>query len=237
MHEVLCLCFGLGPTPWIFAKLLKVPISVFRRLVIRIIIYLDASLILGISMTEFFMERDSLIFLLQHLGFIINLKKCDRSCTRNRVISIDCWFPNYEFVITSGKDREDKKSRSDVMQGISVIASGFENTNRNTFFNHSSSVPSPSTVFLLAATANCISKTNTLLPHFGKADCHGKKWFVMLGQQPGTFQWLIGYTTTGRVPYSDRCIQKRLGLYVKGTEQGIKGPRRNRVYISISWNF
>ena len=61
------------------------------------------------------------------------------------------------------------------MQGISVIASGFEKNKRNTFFNHSSSVPTPSTVFLFAATTNCISKTNTLLPYFGKADCHGEK--------------------------------------------------------------
>ena len=126
-------------------------------------------------MTEFFMARDSLIFILQHLGFVINLKKCDRSCTRNRVISVDFCFPNYEFIITSGKDSEDKKSRPEVMQGISVIASGFEKNKRNTFFNHSSSVLSPSTVFLFAATSNCISKTNTLLPYFGKADCHGEK--------------------------------------------------------------
>ena len=53
--------------------------------------------------------------------------------------------------------------------------------NRNTFFNHSSNAPSPSTVSLLTTTANCISKTNTLLPHFGKADSHGKRellWWV-----------------------------------------------------------
>ena len=32
----------------------------------------------------------------------------------------------------------------------------------------------------------------------------------MVGQQSGTLQWPIGYTTTGTGPYSDRCIQKRL---------------------------
>ena len=33
----------------------------------------------------------------------------------------------------------------------------------------------------------------------------------MVGQQSVTLQWPIGYTTMGTGPYSDRCIQKRLG--------------------------
>ena len=43
---------------------------------IRVITYLDYLLILGNSMSEIFLARDSVIFLLQHLGFVINLKKC-----------------------------------------------------------------------------------------------------------------------------------------------------------------
>ena len=72
-YEFLCLCFSLGPVLKIFTKLLKVPISVLRRLMIRVIIYLDDLLILENSISEIFMARDSLIFLLHHLGFVINL--------------------------------------------------------------------------------------------------------------------------------------------------------------------
>ena len=43
---------------------------------ISIIIYPDDLLVLGNSMSEIFTARDSVIFLLQHLGFVINLKKC-----------------------------------------------------------------------------------------------------------------------------------------------------------------
>ena len=134
-----------------------------------------------------------------------------RSCTGNRVLRVDCEFTNYHFVITSGKDREDKGSMPKVIKGIKGNTSGFYKTNRNTFFNHSSSAPSTSTVSLLTTTANCISETIRVLPHFGKADSHGKKRVVMVGQQSRTLQWPIGYTTTGTGPYSDRCIQKRLG--------------------------
>ena len=87
---------------------------------------------------------------------------CVRSCTRNRVLRVDCEFTNYDFVITRRKDREDKGSMPKVIQGIRGITSGFDKTNRNTFFNHSSRAPGPSTVSLLTKTANCISKEQDL---------------------------------------------------------------------------
>ena len=71
----LCLCFGLGPVPRIFSKLLQVPIALSRRLNIRLVIYLDNILLMGRTLEEILMSRDTLIFLLQHLGFVINLKE------------------------------------------------------------------------------------------------------------------------------------------------------------------
>ena len=61
-------------------------------------------------------------------------------------------------------------------------------------------------------TANCISKANTVVHHFGKADFHGKKRVAIVGQESGALQWPKGYTTTGTGRYSDRYIQKRLGV-------------------------
>ena len=113
---------------------------------------------------------------------------CVRSYTRNTVLRIDCEFPNYDFVIIRGKDKEDKGSMPEFTQGIRGITSGFDKTNRNAFFNHSSSAPSPPTVSLLTITASSISKTNTVLPHSGKADSHNKRRVVMVGQQSGTLQ-------------------------------------------------
>ena len=111
-----------------------------------------------------------------------------RSCTRNRVLRVDCKFPNYDFVITRGKDSEDKGSMPEFIQRIRGITSGFDKTNRNTFFNPSSSAPSPSTVSLLTTTANSISKTSTVLSHCGKTDSHGEKRVVMVGQLSESLQ-------------------------------------------------
>ena len=63
IYEFLCLCFGLGPAPRIFTKLLKVPISLLRRLNIVIVIYLDM-LMLSRSQEEVIIARDTVIFLL-----------------------------------------------------------------------------------------------------------------------------------------------------------------------------
>ena len=56
----LCLCFGLGPAPRIFTKILKVPMSLIRRLNIRIIIYLDDIMLLRRSIKEVLIASDFL---------------------------------------------------------------------------------------------------------------------------------------------------------------------------------
>jgi len=76
LYKFQCLCFSLGPAPKIFTNLLKIPIAILRRLNVRIVIYLDDMLILGYSWEEVIQSRDTVIFLLQHLGFVMNQKKC-----------------------------------------------------------------------------------------------------------------------------------------------------------------
>ena len=69
------LCFSLGLAPWIFTKLLKIPILMLLRINIELIIYLDDILIMGRSLEEILMSQDKVIFLLQHLGFVRNLQE------------------------------------------------------------------------------------------------------------------------------------------------------------------
>ena len=67
--------FGLGPAPKIFTKLLKVPVSLLRRLKIRIVIYIDDMLVMAASLEEITMALDTVVYLLQALGFTLNEKK------------------------------------------------------------------------------------------------------------------------------------------------------------------
>ena len=75
LYKFLCLCFGLSPAQRIFTKLLKMSLTVLRRLNILIIINIDDILIIGRTRKEVESTRDTPIYLLQHLGFLLNLKK------------------------------------------------------------------------------------------------------------------------------------------------------------------
>ena len=75
LYQMLVLAFGVGPGPRIFTKLMKVPLTVLRRLAIRIIAYLDDLLIVGKTREEALRARDATIFILTSLGFTINWEK------------------------------------------------------------------------------------------------------------------------------------------------------------------
>ena len=75
LYEFLCLAFGLGPAPRVFTKLMKVPISILRKLGVCLVIYLDDLLIMAPSIEKLKMARDTTMYLFHHFGLTINLKK------------------------------------------------------------------------------------------------------------------------------------------------------------------
>ena len=70
-----CLCFGFAPAPYFFTKLLKIPIVLLKRIGICVVIYLEYMLIIGRTREETIALRNTVILLLQCLGFAINHKK------------------------------------------------------------------------------------------------------------------------------------------------------------------
>ena len=74
-YQFLCLYFGLRPAPKTFIKLMRIPISLLRKLYVQLIIFLDDILLMASSKEELTLARDTLIYLLQNLGFLINCKK------------------------------------------------------------------------------------------------------------------------------------------------------------------
>ena len=79
LYEFLCLCFDLGPAPLIFTKLLKIPIALLRRINVRIIIFFDDMLVMAQMFKEISQAKETSIFLLQNLGFVINFKKLQQT--------------------------------------------------------------------------------------------------------------------------------------------------------------
>lgn len=73
LYEFLCLHFDLPSTLRIFTKLMKIPTSVLRKLRNRIIIYLDDMHLMG-AFKGLLMTCCNVIYLLQRMGFLINIK-------------------------------------------------------------------------------------------------------------------------------------------------------------------
>ena len=74
LYEFSCLCFGLSQAALVFTKLLKVPISLLRKLNVKMTIYLDNILLMASSLGDLLTTRDILIFIPQNLGFQTNIK-------------------------------------------------------------------------------------------------------------------------------------------------------------------
>ncbi|XP_022806778.1 uncharacterized protein LOC111343852 [Stylophora pistillata] len=78
-YELQCLPFGLSSAPRTFTKLLKPVIILLRRQGIRIVIYLDDMLILDQSPERLSSIFQSVVALLQRLGFLIKQEKCSQA--------------------------------------------------------------------------------------------------------------------------------------------------------------
>ena len=81
-YQFLCLCFGLAPAPRIFIKMMRIPISLLRKLYLRLIIFLDDILLMASSKKELTLAKYTLIYL-QNLDFLINRKKIILETSQN----------------------------------------------------------------------------------------------------------------------------------------------------------
>ena len=110
LYQFICLCFGLGPAPKVFTKLLKVPITLLRRLNIRLIIFLDDILLMQPIQRAAFDEQGYSYILTSALRFH---NKCQEvsvpTVSKNRVLGHDDRFCGDD--IESSK-RENRKNQS-----------------------------------------------------------------------------------------------------------------------------
>jgi len=81
-YQFQVLPFGLSSAPRTFTKLLKPVMSLLRKLNIRTQIYLDDLIVLSQNLEQIQQDRDTVLFLLQQLGFMINWEKSQLNPTR-----------------------------------------------------------------------------------------------------------------------------------------------------------
>ena len=74
-YHFACLPFGLSSAPWVFTKTLKTVLALLREMGMRLVAYIDDILILVESKGMALDRVEALVYLLECLGFIINVEK------------------------------------------------------------------------------------------------------------------------------------------------------------------
>ena len=73
--EFACLPFGIAVAPRVFPKIMKPFVALLRRTSIRLTIYLDDLLFMNSSKVGLQQDMTTARYLLENLGFVINLEK------------------------------------------------------------------------------------------------------------------------------------------------------------------
>ena len=157
LYEFHCLCFELGPAPRMFSKLLEVPIALLRRLNIRLVIYLDDILLMGRTLEEILMSRDTLIFLLQHLGFVMNLKSVLKPAQQIEFLDLKRDFHTMALALTEEKMKKVILECQNLHSHPQTTALELKKIDRSDVLNCPSSSASSSTAKLFTTTTNTIT--------------------------------------------------------------------------------
>ena len=214
LYEFLCLCFGLGPTPRIFTKLHKV--AVLHRLNILIIIYLDDMLLIGHTIGESLIARDSNL-LSSITRFCTEFKEISvDTYTENRVLTGDSRFINHDPVST----REESLKSSEAVWGTSLEKASVDfrinKTNRLIVFNYSSSTSSTNKFQVPKTAANTSIKNLSVI--LQKSDSKQKLQgrTAVADKIFENLQWSLLDSVSQSSADTDRCIQKGVGAVCQG---------------------
>jgi len=230
LFEFNCLCFGLGPAPRVFTKLLKIPMAVLRRLNIKVIIYLDDLLILGCSREETIQARDTEIFLLQHLGFFINLKKSAMTPTQEIVfLGLKVNSVTMILSLTAEKLRKVKAhcSETTVLDLTKLIG----------LLSSTSQAVMPARLEFRFLQQMQIRSLKSTRNYMTKLNFRGmQEGTSLVDRKPKFIKRQVDYSTSGSSAVTDRCIEG-WGQHAGMSEQGDPGHRRKKISISTFWNF
>ena len=204
LYEFLCLCFGSGPAPRIFIKILKVSISPIRRLNIRIVIYLDNMLLLGRSIKEVLIAAGTAIFLLQHLEFVIDLKKS--ILTPQQKIESTSGFSQYDIVFDSrGTDEIDQRMFGDVQDRESVHFT-IDKAHRSFKFNSARSVTSTNSVLVFTINSGRIAQSRPFIPTSSNLEFQCNTGTSLVGPKRKTVEWKMSCSTPSTNGGSNGCF-------------------------------
>ena len=189
-----------------------VPTALLRRLNIRLVIHLDDILLMERALEETLMNRDTLIFPPQHLGFVINPKKVSSEIiTTNRVFRSENRYPHHDFGDNRGKD---EKSNFEMSESPFLPANhcfGINKIERSDVLNCPSSSASSSTAKIFTIAPNAITKPGLPIPGRDSIKQSVKTGISLEDRKFKIKQWKITKAKGTKFNDTNRCIKIRFG--------------------------
>ena len=232
LYELLFLCFGLVLAPRIFSKLLKVPIALLRQQNILLVIFLHNIPLMGRILEEFLMSQDTLIFLLLHLGFVINLKKSVLKPSQ-QIESLGLKTDTHimSLALTEEKIGKVTLKFQNLLSHPQATVLELKIIDRSDdFLNCLSSSACSSTAKVFTTTINTITKPNVSIPIRDSIKQSVKTVTSLVGRKLKIKQWKITNTKGTKFGDTNRFIKIRLGAFCNGVSTGRNGQKR-RTYI------
>ena len=211
LYEFLCLCFGLGSAPMIFTKLLKVLIALLSRINVRIIIFLDDMLLMAQTLKGSLQAKETLIFLLQNLGFVINIKKSQLTPVKEiEFLGLVINSVNMTLALPQEKDLDIQKQMHATYSVTKDHNYGINQTPRKTLVHCSGGASRENSVLVLAATTNSASERNRFLSNQNKIKPTFTGRVEVVEGEFTSSEWQTTENRNATITHPNRCIQKRL---------------------------
>ena len=209
LYEFLCLCFGLGPAPKIFTKLLKIPVSVLRCLNILIMIYLDDMLLIG--HTNVNSQRYSNLSS-STTRVCTEFKEISvDTCTENRVLRGDSRFIKHDPVSTIEESLKSSEAVSVTSSKNTNVDFRINKTNRLIAFNYSNSTSSKNKFQVPTTTANTSIKNTEAILQKGNSKQKLQGRTAVVDKKSKNLPWSLLDSVSQSSADTDRYIQKGMG--------------------------
>ena len=163
---------------------------------ITIAIYLDDMLLLGRSIKDVLIAIDMVIFLLQHLGFVINLIKSILTPSQKiEFLGLLVDSLNISLSLTPEKLMKVTSQRLEIYKTEKVSILQLTKAHRSFKFNSTSSVTCTTSVSVFATNSGRISQSRPFISTSSNLEFQCKTETFLLDPRPETVQWKMSCTT------------------------------------------
>ena len=163
-------------------------------------------------MEELSMCCDTVIFLLQHLGFVINWKKAVLAPMQEiEFLGLKLNSVNTDFISHRRENTESKNRMSKFTDGTNNIDVRINKSDWFVDFNNPSSIASKITMLVSSAAANIIFKGKPFISAKNSSEPPIKNRITMVDNKSRSLQWPIINSASCTGSHTDRCLNKGLG--------------------------